>query len=148
MGDMTNSTPAVLMRDYILTRIPSNQLTGWTWFLGKIPSTPDKVICLIDQGGPAAFPHMLTDWPGLQVLVRSQRGGTGYSDSYLMMRKIRDAILGQPGHPPEFVELTSVTERGTIVPLGYDDSDRHTWSCNFQLIIEPGTNAITHRLPL
>ena len=148
MADMSNRTVAGLMKDLVVARLNAGQLSGWEFKLGKIPSTPDKIIAFVDQGGQAAFPHMLTDFPGLQILVRGGRGGNGYQDGYLMIRLLRDTILGHPGQPPEFVELTSVTERGHIVPLGYDDADRHTWSSNYQLIVEPGANAITYRTPM
>lgn len=148
MGDLTTASPADLIQEYILTRVPSGELTGWTFFIGKLPSEPDQVISLIDQGGPPGIPNLLVDFPGIQVLVRGSRGGLGYRDSWLMMRKIRDSILGMQNAPPEFPELDGITERGTIVPMGYDDQDRHTWSSNYQLIVEPGANALTHRSSL
>ena len=151
MGDLTTSSPAELVHDYIVTYlngIDASILTGWTFRIGKMPSSPDQVITLIDQGGPGGIPNLLVDYPGLQVLVRGPRGDVGYKTSYLMMRRIRDAILGMSNAPPEFPELDGITERGHIVPLGYDDTDRHVWSSNYQLLVEPGTNAITHRSSL
>lgn len=151
MGDLTTNSPAGLLRDYIiryLGDVAPTALNGWSWTIGKQTDVPDKLITLIDQSGPTSFPHLLVDYPGLQVLVRSQRGGTGYNDSYLMVRLIRDAILGMEGHPAEFPELDGVTERGNIAPLGNDDKDRFVWSSNYQLLVEPGANAITHRASL
>lgn len=145
MADMTTKSPAELIKDYVDGRVPSGELSGWAFFYGKLPASPDKVITLIDQGGLPGIPNLLVDFPGLQILVRGERGGVGYNTGWVMMRKIRDAVLGMPNHPAEFPELDGVTERGTIVPLGYDDSDRHTWSCNFNLIVEPAANAISHR---
>lgn len=145
MGDMTTHTPAQLVWDYVLTRLPAGTTTGWGVVFGKMPSAPDKCIALVDQGGPAGIPNLLVDFPGLQILVRGEKGGNGYNTSYLMMRKIRDAVLGMPNHPPEFPEVDGITERGTIVPLGYDGSDRHTWSSNYNMIVEPASNSITHR---
>lgn len=94
------------------------------------------------------MPHLLLDYMGLQFLVRSEVGGSGYQDSYLMIRKVRDIVLGVCGHPAEFSELNGVLERGNIVPLGYDDKDRHIWSWNARLIVEPETNALTQRVSL
>lgn len=148
MPDLTDSTPAELIRTYILTRIPPAELTGWAWSIGKLPATPDQVICLVDQGGPAGIPNLLVDFPGLQVLIRSSPGGEGYRTSRLMMNKVRDAILGMPNHPIQFPELDGVTERGHVAPMGYDDKDRHIWSDNFQMIVEPEANAISHRASL
>lgn len=151
MATLATATPAMLLRDYLVAYLNSKDiaiLTGWAISIGKMPHEPDKQICLIDQGGPAAYPNLLVDFPGIQVLVRGGRGGTEYQSSYLQVRRVRDAILGMPNQPSEFPELDGVTERGHIVPLGYDEMDRHTWSSNYQLIVEPGTNTITHRSSL
>lgn len=151
MATLATATPAMLIRDFMvayLNGVNPNILLGWAVRIGKISNDPDKQICLIDQGGPSAIPNLLVDYPGVQVLVRGARGGNGYQDSYLQIRRIRDAILGMQNQPPQFVELDGVTERGHIVPLGYDEMDRHTWSSNYQLIVEPGANALTHRSSL
>jgi hypothetical protein len=148
MADMTTKTPASLIKDYILAHAPNGFLAGWEIKIGKLPAEPDQVIALIDQGGPAGFPHLLVDWPGLQILVRGAKAGDGYQTSYLKVRGLRDLILGLDSHPVEFPELDGVTERGHIVPLGYDEQDRHTWSSNYQLQVEPGANALTHRASL
>jgi hypothetical protein len=46
-----------------------------------------------------------------------------------------------------FPELWGITERGTILSLGYDEEDRQIWSWNARLTVEPPTNAFTHREP-
>lgn len=149
MGTLADSTPAMLIRDYIVAGSRSPLFNGWVFKFGQIPNTPDMVIALVDQGGPASFPHLLVDNPGVQILVRGSKGGNGYQTSYIMARKIRDIVLGVFTSPAEFTELRGVTERGTgPVPLGYDESDRHTWSMNFQLLVEPDTNALTNRVTL
>lgn len=145
MGDMTDSTPAMLAKDHLVADGRSSLFTGWVFKFGKLPEGPDQVITLIDQGDRASFPHLLIDYSGLQVLVRSARAGEGYKSSYLMMRQVRDILLGLCGHPTSFVELWGITERSNITPLGYDENDRHTWSWNARLTIEPPTNALTHR---
>lgn len=144
MADLTTRSPSGLIKDYLLAQ-PGGHFTGWSFFIGKLPASPDKVISIFDQSGPAGIPNLLVDFPGLQFLVRGEIGAEGYMTGWLMSRKIRDMILGHPGHPPQFLELDSVTERGTIVPMGYDDKDRHTWSSNYQLIIEPAANVLTYR---
>lgn len=143
MADLSTATPAMLIKDYIIAYAPAGTFTGWVFKLGQLPPTGDRCIALIDQGGPPSFPHLLVDYRGLQVLVRGAVGD--YQNSYVMANKVRDCILGMPGHPPEFTELDGVTERSTIVPLGYDDSNRHVWSNNFQLLVEPASNSLTHR---
>jgi hypothetical protein len=148
MGTMATSTPAIMLRDYIVAGGRASLFTGYVFKFGKMPDTPDKVIVLIDQGGPSGFPHLLVDWCNVQIMIRSQKGDTGYLDSKLLMGKIRDIILGCPDHPAEFPELDGITERGNMVPLGFDDSDRHIWSYNVQCLVEPETNALTHRVSL
>jgi hypothetical protein len=148
MGTMADSTPAMMLRDFIIADGRAALFTGWDFKIGKLPSAPDRCIALIDQGGPAGFPHLLVDWPNIQVLVRSEKGGTGYLSSKLVMNKVRDIILGCPAHPTQFSELDGITERGQPVPLGFDDSDRHVWSYNVQCLVEPETNALTHRVSL
>ncbi len=148
MATLATATPSMMAKDYIVAGGRNTLFTGWVFKYGQLPASPDQVIALVDQGGPAGFPHLLVDWIGLQVLVRSDRGGTGYKDSYLMVRKVRDILLGVCGHPVEFPELDGITERGNIVPLGYDDMDRHIWSWNARLLVEPETNALTQRVSL
>jgi hypothetical protein len=148
MATLATATPAMLMKDYIVADGRSTEFTGWTFKFGALPATPNQVIAIVDQGGPAGMPHLLLDYMGLQFLVRSEVGGSGYQDSYLMIRKVRDIVLGVCGHPTEFSELNGVLERGNIVPLGYDDKDRHIWSWNARLIVEPETNALTQRVSL
>src|SRR5882724_5350368 len=115
MGDLTTNSPAGLLRDYVIQRFSTldpTGLNGWAWSLGKVPLAPDQVIVFIDQGGPSGFPHLLVDHLGLQVIVRGSKGGDGYNTSYLMVRKIRDAILGADNRPTQFAELSGITERG------------------------------------
>ena len=145
---LASATPAVMIRDYVIAEGRDVLFNGWTFKFGKLPPEPDQLICLIDQGGPTSFPNLLVDYLGLQIIVRSVRAMDGYLSSYLMIRKIRDIILGMDPHPVEFRELDGVTERGNIVPMGYDDQDRHMWSANFQLLVEPEANALTHRVSL
>lgn len=147
MGLDTKS-PAEMIKDFVVATAPVGMFNGWVLKIGKLPSEPDQAVVFIDQGGPAGFPNLLVDYPGLQLLVRGVRAGAGYQTSYLMVRKVRDIILGCDAHPAQFLELDGVTERGHIVPLGYDDQDRHTWSSNYQLLVEPETNALTHRISL
>lgn len=150
MATLATRSPAGMMKDYVIRYFGDQgvSLAGWEWTLGKQPTSPDKLITFIDQGGPGSFPHLRVDYLGLQMVVRGPRGGDGYNVGYLMARQVRDAILGMPNSPPEFEELDGVTERGTIVPIGYDEADRHSWSCNFQLLVEPGANVLTHRASL
>lgn len=145
MGTMIDTTPAEMIRDYLVAGGRHTLFNNWTFKIGKMPSEPDMCIVLIDQGGPPSFPHLLLDIQGLQILVRGERAGASYKSSSLMVRKIRDILLGLDGHPAEFTELDGITERAQPVSLGHDDKDRHIWSWNANLFIEPESNPLTHR---
>lgn len=144
MGTLVDSTPAMLLEDYIRGGWAS-EFTGWTFKVGKLPPEPDQCITIIDSGGAPSFPHLLVDYVSIQVLVRGGRAADGYVKSRLVMSKVRDILLGCKGKPAEFSELDGITERSNIVALGYDDQDRHVWSWNIRLIVEPNANALTNR---
>jgi hypothetical protein len=152
MGQLETKTAAQLMKDYIVAHATamgmSSMFNGWTFKYGKLPAEPDQVICLIDQGGPTSFPHLSVDYLGLQIIVRSIRAGDGYNSSRLMADRLKDIIVGMPPHPAQFLELDGVTQRGQIVPLGFDDQDRHLWSGNYQLLVEPEASVLSHRASL
>lgn len=145
MGDLSNSTASMLLRDYIVADGRAALFAGWVFKFGKLPADPDQCITIIDSGGTSSFPHLLVDYYSMQVLVRSAQENDGYLTSRLMMNKIRDVLLGCPKTPVQFMELDGITERSNVVALGYDDKDRHIWSWNIRLIVEPNTNALTHR---
>lgn len=134
----------MMVKDYLLAHYPA-VFNGWGFKFGQLVDAPNQQIVLIDQGDRAGFPHLLVDYLGLQILVRGDKGGNGYQVGYLKMREVRDILLGMTGHPDEFVELDGITERAPPVPLGNDDKDRHTWSWNVRLLVEPLTNALTNR---
>ncbi len=148
MGTLATATPGMLIKDYLVAGSRASLFTDWEFKFGKLPAMPDQVITLIDQGDRANFPHLLVDWLGLQVIVRSERAGNGYQSSWLMARQIRDILLGIDKQPAEFPELDGIIERGSIVPMGYDENDRHLWSWNARLLVEPETNALTNRVSL
>lgn len=145
MTKLATHTPAMLIKAYLVAGSRQSLFTGWTFKYGKLPPEPDQLIVLVDQPDQANFPHLRVDWLGLQVLVRSARAGDGYQTSYLMINKVRDILLGLDKQPTEFTELDGIVERTGIVPLGYDDKDRHVWSWNARLLVEPEANALTNR---
>lgn len=148
MATLATATPAMMLKEYVVADGRATHFTNWVFKIGKLTPNPDQVIALLDQGGPGGFPHLAVDYLGLQVLVRSDKREDNYNTSYLMIRKVRDILLGIPGHPTQFSELDGITERSSIVPLGYDDSDRHVWSWNARLLVEPETNSLTNRVSL
>lgn len=126
-----------------------NVETGtWKLFVGKLPAEPDTAIAVMKSSGPGGQPSLLVDFPGIQILLRGARGGDSYEDAEAKLRQIRDNLLGIPSKPSEMPTLISCTERGSSVPLGYDEMERPLFSNNFQLIVEPVPSPYTHREPL
>jgi hypothetical protein len=119
---------------------------GWELRIGKQPSSPDKVITILDSGGRGAEPNLTIDYPNVQILVRGDKTATGYPDAYSKMEKVRAVLLGIPSGHAEYPALTSCTQRGGIVSLGLDENDRPRFSLNFQLITEPEADTDGHRV--
>lgn len=145
MATLATASPAKLIVDYLRNRL---SLTGWGLFVGIMPATPDKAIAILDSGGFEGIPNLLVDYPSIQVRVRGAQAPLnkdGYTEAYLKAREVRDHILGMSNAPTEFTELDGCTERGHLISLGYDDNKRPNFSNNFQLIVEPLSNSITHR---
>lgn len=137
-------SPAKYMKDYL---IQHSAMIGWTVVVGRLPSSPDACVALMDASGPAGpSPKLLLDYPGLQVLVRSDKTDQGYATSYAQANKIRDFLIGLDGHPAEYPWLDGIVERGTgPIPVGWDELERHVWSNNFQLTVEPEPSVYTNR---
>lgn len=144
MGTLATNSPADLISDLLRPVIP----VGWAIFVNNMPASPDQAIVVNDTGGRGGIPNLLVDYVNIQVLVRGRPGDEGVNESHVVARLMRDHLLGRPNAPAEFVELDGITERNYIAPVGYDESRRHVWSNNFELIVEPGPNAVTHRFPL
>lgn len=129
-----------------LLRALGIETTGWVIRVGRFPTSPDRVLVVADSGGGNAEPSLLIDYPTVQLRTRGDAGGTSYPDAYAKLESARTVLLGIPEAPAQYPELVSVTQRGHISWLGYDDSDRPMFSLNLQLIVEPAPTVGGHRV--
>jgi hypothetical protein len=137
----------VLSPAEILSTLVSNTIiggaSGWTRYIGNLPGSPDKVAAFMDSGGLNPWPHVLLDFPSVQVVVRGPKDS--YGDAYAKARQIRDALLGLPSQDivseAATHRLVSVTMAGDIASIGNDTVDRPLLSINFRTIWEPPSGA-------
>lgn len=112
--------------------------TGWDFHTGRLTATgPDKQVVLRRYGGRSSEPSIAIDYPAVQAIVRGSRGSVvgSYDEAEKKAITIKKALLGIPSKPAAYPDLDSVTMRGDINDLGFDDQDRPMFSLNFQLIV-------------
>lgn len=114
---------------------PNIDAAPWIITVDKMPADPDTVITVKDSSGPAAEPAVAIDYPGVQILVRGSQAGDGYAQAYDKIFAVRNALVGIPSRPSIWTALASCVQRGHIVPLGEQDTDRPVLSLNLQLIV-------------
>jgi len=134
--------------DLLIAAGVGNIATHATWpiHVFMMPNDPDNTIVVKDTGGPGDDPRWLLDFSRLQVMVRGSQNG--YQATFQKAKDIKDVLLGLPSQDLNGDRWVSVTSGGGILPLGTDEIKRPLISINFQLIIEPGTSALTNRDPL
>ena len=136
------TSPAVMLSGLVPGTIVGGA-TGWTLKIGKLITSPDKLIVFYDTGGNPPNPRWLVDFSHVMVHVRSS--ANDYGTAYAKMRDIRDCLLGLDSQDVGSDRLVSVTCLGDIAFLSYDDKERPLFSLNFRLIIEPPTSSLTKR---
>lgn len=118
--------------------------TGWSIAISKEPATPDTAITIYNTGGFDPFPHLLLDFPTVQIRVRGAK--SGYVASFAKIQAIKDKLLGIPSFTDGAGNRwDSITGQGDIVSIGYDETDRPLHTLNLKLIVEPvaGTNRVS-----
>jgi hypothetical protein len=123
-------------------------LTGWNISLGRFPDQPDTSILVNQTGGYSPFPHLLLNFPSVQVLVRGSKGG--YQDARAKIDEVADILLGidaglinpNQDNPPKGDWWQGITQMGDVSLVGYDENHRPLFTANFNIIVEPqsGTN--------
>lgn len=111
--------------------------TDWDFHVGRLTPDPDRQVVLRHSGGPAGEVKVAIDYPGVQILARGARGE--YEAAYQILVSVKEALVAHPG-AAEYPEMTSITARGDIVDVGYDDKDRPQFSLNLQLIVTYDTS--------
>lgn len=140
---MANSPPS----NMIYTLINGNaNLVGWTIGKGFEADASDRRITCIDTGGLAPNPKWLLDFPTVQVVVRG--GINDYEIAFQKAKIVKDLCLGCAAQVIDGDRLDSVTLSSDVYYIGRDEKQRHKFTINFNLIVEPAANAITQRLAL
>ncbi len=111
--------------------------------VGLLTEDQDALVAIFDSGGQNASPKFLLDFPRIACCVRGN--ARAYSDAYNKVRAVKDVLLGLEPQTLSGDRWCGVTGVGDIMFLKYDEKDRPLFTVNFRIILEPGTNALTHR---
>lgn len=133
--------PAQCIKDH-LTNLNVG-VAGWVISVGGLPLSPDTVVLVNRTGGESPFPSFLLNQPSVQVMVRGKR--SGYVAAEQKIAEVVDQLLGMNPVTLQGDMYRSCVQIGETVYLGQDDNTRDLFSANFRFIVEPATNAITHR---
>lgn len=136
-----NSIPSEGIKDILVeTSIgvfqPYAVAGDWVIVISRIRDKPNKMITIVDTGGPAPEPGLDVDYPTVQVLVRGEPNG--YVDAYKKAQAIKNVLLGRPSELRNGDTWASVVMVHDILPIGYDDNERPEFSMNFQLVVHQG----------
>lgn len=147
MADVTSGIKDILIAANVGTgTIPA---TGGNWgiYLHKEPDAPDNVLTVYRAGAwDRASNRYLLDFPVVQVRVRTSPGNA--PSGITKIQEVKDALLGITPHDRSGDRWAGILFGTDIVPLGPDQSNRFRFVINFNLIIEPASNALTNRIPL
>ena len=153
---MSQTTEPLLPSEHIKNILVTNGFRwnqqpaqAWDTWIGKMPSSPDAAVTIYDSGGLASWPHMLLDFPSVQIKVRG--GETEYKEAFLKARAVREMVLGIPSYDATNGDrIVSITAIGDVAFTGWDDKKRPEFVFNMRMIIEPnGDNFETsNREPL
>lgn len=121
-------------------------ITGWSVGMGSEPDSPDNRITCIDTGGEPPNPRWLLDFPSVQVVVRTS--ANNYDGGFTIAKVVKDLCLGVDAQDIDGDRLVSVTLVSDVFYIGKDDSQRHKFTLNFNLITEPAASANTQRQAL
>ncbi|MEE8599215.1 MAG: minor capsid protein [Dehalococcoidales bacterium] len=131
------------LKDLLATHVGTS---GWAIEIGTMPSTPDRVIKIMDTGGDTPNPKWLLDFPSCQVMVRGN--ASGYLDTFREAKAVKDILLGVDSQDINGDRLVAVNMQGDLGSIGRDEDMRHLFSMNFSLIIEPQVVSNSNRQAL
>lgn len=112
-----------------------NVQSGWNISFGRFPDVPDTTILINQVGGSSPFPHLLLNFPSVQVLVRGSKGG--YQDARDKISEVVDSLLGIPAQQVGGDWWQGITQLGDFGLIGYDENHRPLFAANFGVIVEP-----------
>ena len=117
--------------------------SGWSVIVGALPTSPDTVVLVNHTGGTDPYPHLLLNFVSVQVMVRGKK--SGYVSARAKIGDVVDLLLGMAPATVQGDLYRNCIQLGEIGFLGQDDNTRDLFSANFRFIVEPATNALTHR---
>lgn len=120
--------------------------TGWSIAIGRLPDKPDTVILVNATGGQNPFPHLLLNFPSVQVFVRGTKNG--YQEARTKAYDVVKALLGMTDELLQGDMYRSCTQIGDIAYLGQDENTRPMFSANFSFIVEPAQETGDIRVPI
>lgn len=131
------SSPAMDFKVFLLAQ--AGLTTDYALEVSREPDAPDLCITLYDTGGADPNPAIKIDWPSLMIRVRGAAGA--YAAAYAKAQAIKAALLGLPAQTINGVQYAGLWMRGDINPMGYDQSNRPSFTMNFTLCVEPTAGA-------
>ena len=115
-------------------------------FLGAPPDKPDSIILINMTGGRSPLPHLLLNFPSVQIMVRG--GRNGYVAASNKVTAVVNALLGKTSTVDGGDTYRAFNQIGDITYLGQDDNTRPMFSANFSYIVEPAAISGGHRAPI
>lgn len=141
--------PIVIVKDYLVSKgFAFGGTANWAIYVGKMPTTPTKVVTLYEGPSRTPNPRWLLDYPSIQIKVRG--GPNDYVAAREKIQQIKDLLLGvEPFDEPGGDRLVSVQAIGDVAELGFGAEPQDVmFVLNLTLIVEPAPNANTNRDPL
>lgn len=139
--------PAEVIRDLLVAASVGtfNASTGWSITIGEPSDSPDTNILISASGGGSPYPHLLINFPSVQVFVRGKK--SGYQDAQAKAREIVKVLLGRAGYTDAVSGdvYQSFTQTGDVAYLGQDENTRPMFTANFSLIVLPAAESGGHR---
>lgn len=143
---MSANGPAKGVYD-LLNAVPAVVAGGWRLGIGVFSNDPDTQIVCADGPGMDSNPKWLLDFVTVQVMVRGTRQG-GYGDAMAKAQKCFDLLVGIDPATVDGDRWDGIINIGLPHYIGLDPNGCPLISANYRIIIEPATNADTHREPL
>lgn len=139
-GMMTLLKAANIATDGVVTP------TNWKVYIGVYQAEPDNCVTLRDTGGLNPNPRYLLDNPTVQIIIRGNVNG--YKEAFAKARQVKDCLLRIDPQNVGDDRWNAIVVFSDIAFIGNDDKDRPMLTLNLRAIIEPASNAITHRVSL
>ena len=109
--------------------------------IGLLPTSPDSCVAIMPTSGPGPDLTFNTDekymYPSVQIQVRKNASGTGFTDAEDLMYSIKDLLHGRANETwngSRYIVVVCTTEPAV---LKYDENNRVIFFANFEMQREP-----------